>query len=173
MEKLRIMLNFYTKQDFEKVRFYKLNSDQILQFLKAPNFVGPKAVSEPKKVIEAIKCIQKTRELKLFNRSEIVDALRHISQDHGTLSLMKPQSYVAAMIHATSKMKITDQVVWQSLAGYVAQRYQMFDTRSLSTIIYGLSSISQIKPIELNFDELFGKLELPLIMLLDQGDCDP
>ena len=41
LEKLRIMLLFYDGQDFEEVKFYKLNSDQILQFLQVPNFVGP------------------------------------------------------------------------------------------------------------------------------------
>ena len=40
MEKLRIMLHYYSKEDFENVKFHKLNSDQILQFLKCSNFVG-------------------------------------------------------------------------------------------------------------------------------------
>lgn len=41
MEKLRIMLLFYDQADFEAVKFYKLNADQILAFLQTPSFVGP------------------------------------------------------------------------------------------------------------------------------------
>ena len=52
LEKLRIMLSFYTKKEFENVRFHKLNSDQILQFLDCPNFL---AVARKEKVIQALK----------------------------------------------------------------------------------------------------------------------
>ena len=51
MEKLRIMLTFYTKEDFDNVKFHKLNSDQILQFLKCENFVGENQIAEPTKVV--------------------------------------------------------------------------------------------------------------------------
>ena len=51
MEKLRIMLNFYSKQDFDNVKFHKLNSDQILQFLKCENFVGRNQIADPSKVV--------------------------------------------------------------------------------------------------------------------------
>lgn len=55
MEKLWIMLHFYTSADFDQVKFFRLNSDQILQFLDCPNFVGPMAQADQKKVVEAIK----------------------------------------------------------------------------------------------------------------------
>ena len=54
-EKLRIMLLFYTEQDFKQVKFHKLNSDQILKFLGWPGFVRNKKLTG--KVIEALKFI--------------------------------------------------------------------------------------------------------------------
>ena len=51
MEKLRIMLNFYTKEDFDAVKFHKLNSDQILQFFKCEKFVGENQISNPIKAV--------------------------------------------------------------------------------------------------------------------------
>ena len=64
-------------------------------------------------------------------------------------------------------MKVDDPLIWQSLASYVAQRHDQFDIRSLATIVYSLSFISQSKPVELNFDPLLAELELPIIMKLD------
>ena len=49
------MLHFYREEDFEKVVFHKLNTDQILQFLDCPTF---KSVD---KRIEALKVIQRQR----------------------------------------------------------------------------------------------------------------
>jgi len=125
------------------------------------------------KQIQAIQFLQKSRELKLHKRPEITDAIRHIALDFNALSSLQPQSYVSALIHAVSKMKIDDPIIWQSLASYVAQRHDQFDIRSLSTIVYALSLISQSKPIELNFDSLLAELELPIIMKLDTGSSDP
>ena len=65
-------------------------------------------------------------------------------------------------------MKITDQQIWYSFANYIAQSYDRFDIRNLSTVIYSFYRINSVKPAELNFDELFGELELPLIMKMDQ-----
>ena len=45
--------------------------------------------------------------------------------------------------------------------------------RSLSNIVYAFYKINALKPILLNFDILFGELELPIIMKLDQNDTDP
>lgn len=70
-------------------------------------------------------------------------------------------------------MQIDDSEVWNSLASYVAQRYENFDTRNLSNIVYSFYKISASQPILLNFDILFQELELPIIMKLDQGDSDP
>jgi hypothetical protein len=43
--------------------------------------VGPEAVAPQTKVIEALKMIQKSRELNLFKRNEIMDAVKHLSTD--------------------------------------------------------------------------------------------
>ena len=58
--------------------------------------------------------------MKLFNRKEITNAIRHLALDHSSLASMQPQSYVVSLIHATAKMKIEDPVIWQSLASYVS-----------------------------------------------------
>ena len=86
LEKLRIMLSFYNKAEFEVVRFHKLNSDQILQFLDCPNFL---AVARKEKVIQALKQIQKSRELNLYKRPEILEAIKSISLDHSVLAGME------------------------------------------------------------------------------------
>ena len=110
------MLSFYTRQEFEIVKFHKLNSDQILQFLDCPNFL---VVARKEKVVQALKQIQKSRELNLFKRPEIVEAIKSIALDHSVLANMESQTYVASFIHAVAKMKIDDQTVWTSLASYV------------------------------------------------------
>ena len=103
------MLHFYAAEQFDSIKFFRLNADQILQFLACPNFVGPMACASPEKVVEAIKSLQTSRQLKLHNRPEIVDAIRSIALDHATLSSFEKQSYVSALMHATAKMKIVDQ----------------------------------------------------------------
>lgn len=173
MEKLRIMLHFYDHNDFQRVKFFRLNSDQILQFLACPKFVGPGAVAPQTKVIESLKMVQKARELNLFKRPEILAAVKHMATDLTQLAQLQPQTYVTSLIHSTAKMQIDDAEVWNSLASYVAQRYENFDTRNLSNIVYSFYRISASQPILLNFDILFQELELPIIMKLDQGDSDP
>ena len=54
LEKLRIMLHFYTPEDFDQIKFFRLNSDQILQFLDCPNFTQN---ANKTKVVEALKFI--------------------------------------------------------------------------------------------------------------------
>jgi hypothetical protein len=41
-------------------------------------------------VIEALKFIQKARELKLYKRPEIIDAIKRLSSDFGALSQLQP-----------------------------------------------------------------------------------
>ena len=88
MEKLRIMLYFYTAEDFSKVVFHKLNSDQIIQFLKCTHFVGEKSIADSVKVIQALKQIQKSRELNLFSRPEITSAVKCLVLDRSKLTNM-------------------------------------------------------------------------------------
>lgn len=79
-------------------------------------------------------------------------------------------SYVSSLIHCVSKMKVDDEMVWASLGQYLAQRYDQFDVRNLSTVAYSLANISKLKPIILNFDDLFRAFELALIKKFDLDD---
>ena len=51
--------------------------------------MGPLAVASPEKVVEALKSVQASRQLALYNRPEIVDAVRHMALSHATLSRMR------------------------------------------------------------------------------------
>jgi hypothetical protein len=73
--------------------------------LDCPNFTKN---APGEKIVEAIKIIQKSRELNLHKRDEITGALRGMALDHNALSMLQPQSYVTSLIHATAKMKIDD-----------------------------------------------------------------
>lgn len=64
MDKLNVLINFYNSQDFEAVKFYKLNSDQILVFLGNSNFTN--GLCRKEKVIEALHFLHKLRQLKLY-----------------------------------------------------------------------------------------------------------
>ena len=58
----------------------------------------------------------------MFDRPEITNAIRSLvvgSNFSNQLADM-PSTYVTSLIHATSKMKIEDAEVWNSLASYVA-----------------------------------------------------
>ena len=90
LEKLRIMLHFYSQDDFDEIKFFRLNADQILQFLDCENFIGPNSVARKEKVIEAIKFLQKSRELNLYKRPEIINAVRQVCLDHSGLASLRP-----------------------------------------------------------------------------------
>ena len=107
-------------------------------------------------MIEALKFVQKSRELKLLQRPEITHAIKELAKRLDDI----PPSYASSLIHAVSKMKITDQIIWQSFALHVSQNAEKYDLRNLSTVVYALSKISQFKPVELNFDGLLGSLEV-------------
>ncbi|CDW74735.1 UNKNOWN [Stylonychia lemnae] len=172
MDKLNILISFYNQQDFEQIKFHKLNSDQILVFMGNKNFLNGRCRKE--KVIEAFHFLHKHRQLKLFSeRKEIKDAIRLIALDHKLLEQLSPQSYVTSFIYSVMKMKNDDPQVWASLASYISKNYQHFDMRNISNIVYSLHKISVGKPILMNFDDVFTQLELPIIMKLDKGDGDP
>jgi hypothetical protein len=82
--------------------------------------VGPEAVAPLTKVIESLKVIQRSRELNLLKRPEILAAVRHVSTDLGQLASLRPQTYVTSLIHSVAKMRIDDAEIWNSLASYVA-----------------------------------------------------
>lgn len=123
-----------------------------------------------------------------------MQAIRYLALDHGALAELQPQSYVTTLVHTCSKMRVQDKQVWMSLGSYIAQRYEFFDLRSLSNILYsfmyafakpaartgnltkdGKGSISSADSLTMvaHFDELFDELELPLIVKLDsEGSVD-
>eukprot|EP00347_Sterkiella_histriomuscorum_P005962 403354597 len=172
MDKLNVLIHFYTKEDFDNVKFFKLNADQILVFLGNPNFTH--GLCKKEKVVEALHFLHKLRQLKLFQeRPEVKQLIKDYALDHELLRSFKPQSYVTSFVYSVMKMKFEDPQVWSSLASYIAQNYKLFDLRNISNIVYALHKVSVDKPIILNFDDLFTQLELPIIMKLDKGEGDP
>lgn len=74
-----------------------------------------------------------------------------------------PETYMVSLVHATSRMRIHDELVWSRLAAHLASVHTQLNLRSLSTVVYSLTQVSRLKPVILNFDDLFEKLELSLI----------
>lgn len=96
-----------------------------------------------------------------------MDAIKKLTSEEVLTQL--PPSYVSSLAHAVSKMKVDDEVIWFSLASHLSMRHDQFDVRNLSTYVYALTNISKYKPVILNFDELFRKLELQLVKKFDVG----
>ena len=88
-----------------------------------------------------------------------MNAVRDLAMDHSRLSSLK-QSYVTSFVNAVARMGIDDEEIWASLATYLVERCETFSERDLSTHVYALHHISRLKPIILNFDDLFKKYEL-------------
>lgn len=72
LEKLNVLISYYKRDDFEKIKFHALNVDQILTFIQNPNFIRGQAKKE--KVVEALHFLHKSRELKIYSdRPEIIN----------------------------------------------------------------------------------------------------
>ena len=69
-------------------------------------------------------------------------------------------------------MRIDDEEVWSSLASYLAQNCESFRSRDLSNQVYSLQNISKLKPIILNFDDLFRKYELEIVKRFNTETID-
>lgn len=95
--------------------------------------------------------------------------VRELGLDHTRLSSLK-QSYVTSFVNAVARMGIDDEEVWASLAAYLAERCETFSERDLSTHVYALHRASKLKPVILNFDDLFKKYELQLIKRFETGE---
>jgi hypothetical protein len=103
-----------------------------------------------------------------------MNLVREIAFDHARLGDLEKQSYVTSFIHGLSRMKVDDDQTWASLASYLSQKLDHFSERDLSTQVYSLANISRLKPIILNFDDLFQKYEIHLIRkFLDGGGMVP
>jgi hypothetical protein len=74
LEKLRIMFELtYSQEDFALLKYYNLNSDQLLTILKASNFLE---CAEPPTIIDCLKSLQKSRQIKVYSsRPEVVAAI--------------------------------------------------------------------------------------------------
>lgn len=102
-----------------------------------------------------------------------MDAVRYLTLDHKILARMSRQSYVTSLVHAISRMRIDDEQVWASLGAYLAERADVFSERDLSTQVYSLMNVSRLKPIILNFDDIFRRYELLIIKRFDQEGATP
>ena len=80
---------------------------------------------------------------------------------------MLPESYVSSLLHAVSKMKIDDEVIWFEFVQQLALRHDQFTVRNLSVCAFALTNISRLKPVILNFDDLFRKMELSFVKKFD------
>lgn len=160
LEKLGIMLDLtYEAKDYNQLKFYHLNSDQLLTVLKARSFLEK---ADPERVVDCLKALQKSRQLKMYEREEIVQAVKSIALNPQVLKSL-PQSYFASFVHCVSKMQLDDELVWFSLADHVSRNHTTFTVRSLATITYALTAISKRKPVILNFDKLYKSLELTFV----------
>lgn len=170
-EKLKIMFDVaYTPDDFDALKTYSLNSEQLLTLLKSENF-GSNASKE--KVIDVLKALQKSREIRIFKeRAEVMSSVRALALDHRLLATLDKLSYVSSFVHCVSRMKIDDEQVWSSLASFIVSRHEEFNGRELSNIVFALSKIQKLKPVILNFDDVFRTLEISFIKKFDNELVD-
>ena len=80
-----------------------------------------------------------------------------------------PETYKISLIHAISKMRIEDEIIWSRIAAHIASIHNEMTLRSLSTLVYSLTHISLLKPVILNFDDLFTAIELSLIIRFQEA----
>ena len=69
-------------------------------------------------------------------------------------------------------MRIDDEEVWSSLGSYLVKNCESFSSRDLSNQVYSLQNISKLKPIILNFDDLFRKYELEIVKRFNTETID-
>jgi len=109
----------YTTEDFQKLKMYRLNPEQLLALMKAGSDFLEKA--PPEKVIECLKHFQKSRGIKVYKgREEVMQTVRYLTLNHHILARLSRQSYVTSLVHAISRMRIDDEQVWASIGAYLA-----------------------------------------------------
>lgn len=72
-------------------------------------------------------------------------------------------------MHAVSKFKVDDEVVWFEVARHIASRHEDLSLRNLSVCAFALTNISRLKPVILNFDDLFKMMELSFVKKFEVG----
>ena len=148
----------YEESDFQKLKMFNLNPDQLLVLLQSKNFTNGKAPTE--KVIECLEHLRKSKSIRLYKeREEVMNIVRDISTDYARLSSIKT-GYVTSFVNAVARMGIEDEIVWASLAIYLVEHCDSFSERDLSTQVYALYHAGKNQPIILNFNDLFKKYEL-------------
>jgi len=149
---------------------WALNSDQLLTLIRSENFTKN---AKKEKVIEALKGLQKSREIKIFKeRSEIMSVINDLALDHRTLAQLDKLSYVSSLVHCIARMKIDFEEIWGSLASFVVFHHDKFTQRELSNIVFAFSKIQKLKPIILNFDDVFQTLEISFVKKFDNEPVD-
>jgi hypothetical protein len=160
----------YTQTDFEQLKMYHLNSEQLLTLLKSTNFCTN---ARKERVIDALKGVQKSREISIFKeRAEIMVSVKQLALDHKTLAGLEKLSYASSFIHCVARMKIDDEQVWASLASFVVMNHEQFNARELSNIVFAMSKIQKLKPVILNFDDVFRTLEVSFVRKFDTEPFD-
>lgn len=92
----------YGESDFNQLKLYNLNHDQILALLKSKNFLQ---TARPSKLVDSLVHLQRTRQLKLYKeRQEICDCVNMLMEN---LQGLEP-SYVVSLTHTLAKMKFDD-----------------------------------------------------------------
>jgi hypothetical protein len=159
LDKLRVMFDVaYNSEDFQQVKMYNLNPDQLLMLLASENFT--KGCAPTEKVIECLEHLRKSKSIRLYKeREEVMGTVKELALDHAKLSTLKT-SYVTSFVNAVARMGIDDEEVWASLAAFLIERCETFNERELSTQVYALYHAGKNKPVILNFDDLFKKYEL-------------
>lgn len=170
-EKMKIMFDMtYTPQDFDALKMFALNSEQLLTLLRSENFTRN---ARKEKVIEALKGLQKSREINVYqDRDEIMKVVLDLTLDHRLLASLEKLSYVSSLVHCVARMKIDDEQVWASLASFVVLNKDRFTARELSNIVFALSKIRKQKPVVLNFDDVFHDLEISFVKKFDNEPVD-
>jgi len=105
----------------------------------------------------------RTRSKVYKEREEIVQAIKGMALNHEILANELSPSYVSSLCNITASMKIEDPEICFSLVAYISQHAHLFDLRSLATIVNSLTKISKLKPVILNFDDFYRKIEIVLV----------
>jgi hypothetical protein len=109
----------------------------------------------------------RTRSKVFKDKKEINQAIRGMALNHDVLSKLAP-SYVTSLLNITASMKIEDPKLWFSLVDYVAKSINLLELRDLSSTVHSLAKVSKLKPVILNFDDLYRQLEICFVKKFDK-----
>lgn len=86
LDKLRVMFDIgYQEGDFQKLKMYNLNPDQLLCLLQSRNFT--EGVAPTEKVIECLEHLRKSKSIRLYKeREEVMSTVHSLALNHQRLS---------------------------------------------------------------------------------------